>query len=104
MCVCVYVCVCVRVCVWVIDLFFSLLSSMWLNDDQVFFPFIILFEFFKFIFCNCISVCSVLFGYEVFLFSKVGGSFRIDCSCCVSTIFVWYCITVLFIICFLAYF
>ena len=60
---------------------------MFLNDGKVVFSlFIILFKFFRFIFCSCDSVCSGLvgcavFGWVGFLFSEVGGPFRMGCFC-----------------------
>ena len=74
--------------------FLTVLYSMFLSDSKVVVsPFVILFTFSNFTFCFCVSVCSGLFGwvlYVVFLFSKVGGSFRLDCFCllilCVSDI------------------
>ena len=57
------------------------LHSMFLSGGKVVFSrFIILFRFPWFIFCSCVSVCSVLFGCALFgcvaiLFSKVGGYF-----------------------------
>ena len=71
----------------ILDLFFSVsilivVHSIFLCDGKVVFcSFIILFKFSKFIFCSCVSVCSVLFGVVVFLFSEIGDSFRFDCSC-----------------------
>ena len=44
------------------------LHSMFLSDAKVmFFPFIILFKLYEFIFCSYVSVCSVSFGYVVFV-------------------------------------
>ena len=58
------------------------LHSMFLSDGKVVFcSFIILFKFSKFIFCFCVSVCSVLLGVVVFLFSEIGDSFWLVCSC-----------------------
>ena len=61
----------------------TVLHSMFLSDGKVvFFLFIIIFKFSKFIFCSCASVCSTMsFGCAVFLFSEVDGSFRLDWSC-----------------------
>ena len=58
------------------------LHSMFLNDGKVVFSlFIILFNFSRFNFCSCDSVCSGLFGCVELPFSKVGGSFRLGCFC-----------------------
>ena len=43
--------------------------------------FIIFFKFAQFIFCFCVSVCFLLLGCVVLLFSEVGDSFWLDCSC-----------------------
>ena len=73
------------------DLFFvsvlTVLHSVFLSEGKVdFSPFIILFKFSRFTFRSWISVCSGLFscaffGWVVFLFSEVGGSFRLGCFC-----------------------
>ena len=58
------------------------LHSMFLSDGKiVFYLLIILFRFSKFIFYSSVSVCSVLFGVVVLLFSEIGDSFWLDCSC-----------------------
>ena len=71
---------CWYICLYLIHFFVSILivlHSMFLSGGKVVFrSFIILFKFPKFIFCSC--VCSVLLGW---LFSEVGGSFLLDCSC-----------------------
>ena len=66
---------------------------MFLSDDNlVFYSFVMIFKVSKSIFSSGVSV-----GREVFLFSEVGGSFRLNCSCLSKY-------SVLFIACFLAYF
>ena len=55
---------------------------MFLSDgNQVFFPYIILFRFSKFISSSCVSVCFMWFGYVVFRLLLVCGLFRLECSC-----------------------
>ena len=55
---------------------------MFLSDSKVTFPpFIKICKFSRFIFCFSVSVCSVVIGCVVFLYSGVDGSFRLDCSC-----------------------
>ena len=67
------------------SLILTLFHSMFHHDGKVVFsPFIILFEFSRFTFCSCVSVCSgysgwALFDCVAFLFSEVGGSFRLGC-------------------------
>ena len=60
---------------------------MFLYDGRVVFSLLmILFTFFRFVFCSCDSVSSwllgsVSFGSVEFLFSEVGSSFSLDCFC-----------------------
>ena len=77
-----YLMILVYVSTWFFCFRLAVLHFMFLSDGKVvFYNFIIPFKFYKFIFCSSVSVCPVLFGCEVFLFSKVSGSFRLDCSC-----------------------
>ena len=58
------------------------LHSVFHSDRKVdFCSFIILFKFSNFIFCSCVSVCSVLLGCVMFLFFEVSPWFLLACSC-----------------------
>ena len=46
---------------------FTVLQSMFLSDSNlIFFSYVTLFKFYKFISSSCVCVCSAWFGYVVF--------------------------------------
>ena len=58
-----------------------ILQTMFLSNGKViFFPSIIFFKLSELIFGFCVSICSVVLGCVVFLFSEVDGSFQFDRS------------------------
>ena len=80
------------------------LYSMFLSDGKlVFCSFLILFKFSKFIFCLVLvfALCCSMLGASIFRnFQFISVSLFLF----VSTWCIWYCFTVLFIICFPVYF